>query len=65
MRLPRRAASERFTQAAASGQPPRKSDIYAYCWTTSFPAIAETLRHGRHSRQPRFGLACQSRPDHS
>ncbi len=26
---------------AASGQPPRESDIYAYCWTTSFPAIAE------------------------
>ena len=25
---------------AASGQPPRESDIYAYCWTTSFPALA-------------------------
>jgi len=41
----------RFTQAAASGQPPRKSDIYAYCWTTSFPALGETLRHSGPGRQ--------------
>ncbi len=51
MRLQRHAAIKRFTQAAASGQPPRKSDIYAYCWTTSFPALAETLRHAGLSRQ--------------
>src|SRR5215475_7184183 len=38
-------------QAAASGQPPRKSDIYAYCWTTSFPALARTLRQAGASRQ--------------
>jgi Fur family ferric uptake transcriptional regulator len=51
MRSLRQTASRRFTQAAASGQPPRKSDIYAYCWTTSFPALAETLRHVRHCGQ--------------
>ena len=51
MRPARQTASQRFTQAAASGQPPRKSDIYAYCWTTSFPALGRTLRHCGRSRQ--------------
>jgi len=56
MRPPRRPADQRFTQAAASGQPPRKSDIYAYCWTTSFPALAETLRQDRRERQACYHL---------
>jgi RNA polymerase sigma-70 factor (ECF subfamily) len=28
---------------AASGQPPRESDIYAFCWTTSFPACPQAM----------------------
>ena len=31
---------------AASGQPPRESYSHAFCWTTSFPALAATLCQG-------------------